>query len=122
MSSPFAHTCLCGHRISPGQRCPVCEPKPTEAERLRRNPNRASYVDPRYHANRLTRYRLCGGLCECGCGTRLKGALWSEEDGARPWECHHVPTDSPEYDHMTDRDDVANLRCLYRAHHNRFTR
>ena len=113
MTSPFAHTCLCGKRIGVGQRCPVCERRPTEAQRFAHNPNRASYRDPAYRANRMARYALAGGRCECGCRMKLKGPLWPE--GAR-WECHHITNP------VGNRDDVVNLRCLYHMHHSRYTK
>lgn len=115
----FSHTCLCGRRIPPNQRCPICERLPTEAERLALNPKRASYRNPAYHRNRWVRYNLVGGVCECGCGTRLRGPL--HPDG-QPWECHHVPADSAAYDARYGRDDPPNLRAMYRGHHNRYTR
>ena len=113
MTSPFAHTCLCGKRIGVGQRCPVCERQPTEAQRLRNNPNRRSYTSSKYLRNRLVRYELAGGLCEHrGCGVTLKGTLWPQ---GTPWQCHHITNP------VGDRDETVNLRCLCKRHHNRFT-
>jgi hypothetical protein len=56
---------------------------------------------------------MVGGLCECGCGTPLRG--WLHPNGAA-WECdHHV-----EARHFSDPDqanDINNLRCYVVAHH-----
>jgi hypothetical protein len=70
--------------VPKGQRCAYC--KPTEAQRLQRQPYRRAYTDPDYKRNRLARYRMTGGLCEA-CGIQLKGELHEQGE---PWQSDHI--------------------------------
>lgn len=95
---------VCGVR-SRGTYCPDHDPN-SEAERLRRQPWRAGYTDPRYIVNRKRRRKLAGGRCET-CGDPVP-------DGE--WETDHVVE-------LGDggTNDLDNLRHVCKPCHRRKT-